>query len=221
MTESRTILQRPKGEGWLVVADRIPAFEGEFSDLANALLGHADLSYRPLCILADEAMNPILKKFLTDLEILLNVEIATVTLQDVENWDILNPGILILTGGKPEDWVTTLGDSHVGVLILQALSEGLLLFATDSAASGMGTLVLEEMDERPYLGLNWLVGSLILPWTNAPAENEVVRSILSGFDPLYAMGLAGGRILALGPNGEVELWGVDAPTIVLGSGWRK
>lgn len=221
MTESRTILQRPKGEGWLVVADRIPTFGGEFSDLANALLSYADLSYTPLCILADEAMDPLLTKFLTDLEILLDVEISIVTLQEVVNWDVLNPGILVLTGGKPEDWVTALGDSHVGVLILQAFLEGLLLFATDSAASGLGALVLDEMDENPFLGLNWLVGSLILPWTDAPAENEVVRSILSGPEPLYAMGLAGGRIIALGPNGEVELWGVDAPKIVLGSGWRK
>lgn len=220
MTQTRNILQRPKGEGWLVLADRIPSFEGEFSNLANSLLTHADLSYRPLCIIADTTGDPSLPKFLTDLEVLLDVEITIVTLKDVEDFDTLNPGILILSGGRPDDWVTALGETHIGVLILQAFMDGLLLFAADAAASGLGSWVLEEMGETPFPGLNWLVGSLVLPWTKAPAEYESIRAVLLKPEPLYAMGLEGGRIIALGPGGEVQLWGVDAPTIVLGSGWR-
>jgi len=204
-----------------VLADRIPSFEGEFSNLANSLLTHADLSYRPLCIVADRTGDSSLPIFLADLEVLMDVEIAVVTLEDVEDWDALSPGILILTGGRPEDWVTALGDTPLGSLILQTFTEGLLLFAVDSAASGLGSWVLEEMAETPFPGLNWLVGSLVLPWTVDPADYESVRSVLSRPEPLYAMGIAGGRIIALGPSGEVELWGVDAPTIVLGSGWRE
>jgi hypothetical protein len=215
------VFQRPRGEGWLVLSDHVPSLEGEFSELANSLLTHADLSYRPLCILAGKTGDSLLQKFLIDLEVLLNVEIIVVTLQDVGDWDLIHPGILILSGGKPEEWVTALGETHVGVLILEAFQDGLLLFAADAAASGLGSWVLGEADNSPFPGLNWLVGSLVLPWAKDPAENESVRSVLLKPEPLYAMGLAGGRIIALGPSGEVQLWGVDAPTIVLGSGWRK
>ena len=204
-----------------MLTDRIPSFEGEFSNLANSLLSHADLSYLPLCILADTTSDPSLPKFLTDLEVLLDVEIVVVTLAEIGDWDILNPGIVVLSGGKPEDWVTALGETHLGVLILQAFEDGLLLFTSDAAASGLGSWVLEDLGETPFPGLNWLVGSIVLTWTRDPAENKSVRTVLSKQEPLYAMGLEGGRIIAFGPEGEVQLWGADAPTIVLGSGWRK
>jgi hypothetical protein len=215
------IFQRPKGDGWLVLADRIPTIEGEFSNLANSLLTHANLAFPPVCVLADPIPDPSLPRFLKDLEVLLDVENVVVTLEDTMDWDLLNPGMLILTGGRSEQWVTALGDTHFGVLILQALTDGLLLFTSDAAAAGLGSWVLNGVDESPFPGLNWLHGSVILPWTETPAENEAVRAILSRTEPLYAMGIAGGRMIALGPEGEVELWGIDAPTILIGSGWRN
>jgi hypothetical protein len=184
-------------------------------------LTHANLAYQPVCVLADPIPDPSLPRFLTDLEVLLDMENAVVTLEDSMDWDMLDPGILLLTGGRSEQWVSALGDTHFGVLILQALSDGLLLFVSDAAAAGLGSWVLDGMDETPFPGLNWLHGSVILPWTETPAENESIRAVLSRPEPLYAMGLAGGRMIALGPGGEVELWGMDAPTIVLGRGWQK
>jgi hypothetical protein len=174
-----------------------------------------------MCILADKTENPTLVRFLVDLEVLLGVEIIVVTLREIEDWDLIHPGIMILSGGKPEKWVTALGETHIGGMILEAFKEGLLLFVADAAASGLGSWVLSAADESPFLGLNWLVGSLVLPWIKDPAELESVRNLLSKPEPLYAMGLAGGRIIALGPNEEVQLWSTEAPTIVLGSGWRK
>jgi hypothetical protein len=221
VTERGKLFQRPRGEGWLVLADQPPRLGGEFSNLASSLLVHADLSYRPLCIVGDEGESPGLGDFLTDLQLLLGFEIAIEQLEDVKDWDNLDPGIVILAGGKVEDWVEALGETHLGILILQGLLNGLLLMPIGSAAAAFGSMFFEESHVSPRPGLNWLVGSIVLPWTAEPAEFENVRSILAEPEPLYAIGLAGGRIIALGPNGEVELWGVDSPSIVLGSRWRK
>jgi hypothetical protein len=219
--ESSRLFQRPRGEGWLVLADQPPSLGSEYSDLADSLLAHADLSYQPLCIVGDDKNHLGLVDFMTDLQVLLGIDIVVERLVDAKNWDGIDPGIVILVGGEPQDWVEALGETHLGILILQGLSKGLLLMPIGAAAAALGSWILEESHVSPIHGLNWLVGSIILTWTAEPAEFEVVRSILASPEPLYAIGLAGGRIIALGPGGEVELWGAESPSIVLGSGWRK
>jgi hypothetical protein len=221
VTESSKLFQRPRGEGWLVLADRPPTLSGEYANLPNALLTNADLSYQPLCILGDEVGISALSDFISDLSVLLDVEVVVGRLEDAKDWDTLAPGILILVGGHAKDWINLLGETNFGLLVLQGFQNGLLLIAIGAAAAALGSWVVEESYETPLPGLNWLVGSIILPWTSDPAEYEVVRSLLARPEPIYAMGLEGGRILALGPVGEVELWGADAPTLVLGAGWRK
>jgi hypothetical protein len=219
--ESSKLFQRPRGEGWLVLADHPPSLGSEYANLADSLLVNADLSYQPLCIVGDEREVPMLANFIRDLQFLLGIEMAVERLEDAKDWDALDPGIVILAGGKAENWVDALGETHLGVLILQGFLNGLLLMPIGAAAAAIGSWVLEESHVSPRPGLNWLVGSIVLPWTAEPAEFENIRTILAGPDPLYAIGLAGGRMIAIGPGGEVELWGVDSPAIVLGSGWRK
>ncbi len=221
MNESSNLFQRPKGEGWLVLADQPPSLGSQYSSLADSLLLSADLSYQPLCILGDEGNDLGLAEFIMDLQVLLGVDMAVERLDDTKNWDTLDPGIVILAGGNPEDWLEALGETHLGVLILQGLLNGLFLMSIGPAASALGSWVVEESHSSPVPGLNWLVGCIVITWTAEPAEFEIIRSILTASEPLYAMGLAGGRIIALGPDGEVELWGADPPSIVLGSGWRK
>jgi hypothetical protein len=220
VTDLKRVFQRPRGEGWLLLADRPPSLGGEFSGLANFLLTYADLSYQPLCIVANDAEDSDLPQFITDIEILLDRDVGLERLQDAIHWDVLDPGILILAGGNADDWVAALGDTNLGISILQALIEGMLLVVIGGAASALGAWILQPDDRSPSFGLNWLMGALILPWVKDPADSEVIRSILSQDDPLYAIGLVGGRLLALGPEGEVEWWGIEPPTLVLGSRWR-
>jgi hypothetical protein len=217
----KKVFQRPRGEGWLLLADQPPALGGEFSGLANSLLTHADLSYPPLCIVAGDAEDPDLASFINDIVTLLDVDVQLECLSDAVNRDSLDPGILILAGGNAGDWVAALDDTNLGVSVLQTLIEGLMLIVIDTAASSLGTWILQPEDNSPSFGLNWLIGALIVPWAGDPAEYDVIRDMLSHSDPLYAIGLAGGRLLALGPTGEVELWGTKPPTLVLGSGWRE
>jgi len=54
-----------------------------------------------------------------------------------------------------------------------------------------------------------------------PGAAARVRERLASPARLYAVGLPEGAILALGPEGRVELWGSVRPTILLGAGWRN
>jgi len=47
-----------------------------------------------------------------------------------------------------------------------------------------------------------------------------VTELLAAEDHSYAVGLGEGSVLALGPRGEVEVWGEARPTVTLGRGWR-
>ena len=221
MTDSRRIFQRPRGEGWLVLVDKPPSLGGVYSSLADSLLSNADLSFQPLCIVGDEGKHPQLMEFITDLKLLIGIEVAVERLEDAREWDSLDAGIVILAGGKAENWVRALGETQLGVLILEGFHNDLLLVSIGAAAAALGSWIVDESHDAPLPGLNWLVGSIVIPWAVDPAESEAVRSILADPTPIYAIGLAGGRMISLGPKGEIELWGSESPNIVLGSGWRK
>jgi len=221
VTNPSMIFRRPRGQGWLVLTDSPPLLGGGYSELANSLLANADLSYQPLCIMGDDGMSEGLENFLFDLQTLLDIELVITRLDEIKDWDTIDPGIVILVGGKSREWVKALNETHMGLLILQGLMDGMLLLSIGTAAASLGSWVFEESEASPSPGLNWLIGSIILFWTAEPAKYEVIRSTLKNQEPLYALGLAGGRMIALGPRGEVQFWGVDRPNLLLGSGWYK
>lgn len=203
----------------MVIADKPPSLGGEFAGLADSMLRCADLSYPPLCITAHYPLEDEERALLLEMESLLGLPIAVEPLRQVAELDLLSPGILFVSGGDAQTWVTALGEERLGVAVLQAIVEGAMLFAINSAACALGYWVVEQASEYPAFGLNWLPRSIILPWLADPADSALVRELLSRPDPLYALGLAGGRILALGGEDQVELWGKGAPTLLLGSGW--
>ncbi len=220
MIQGGKLFQRPRGEGWVIITDGPPMLGGEFAGLAESILQHADLTYSPQCISSSKEVREDLSQFLLEMESLLDLSIPIEPLEKVIHIEELNPGILFITGGEAESWVNALGEFHLGIAILQAISNGTMLFAMDGAASALGYWVVEEDAQKPLDGLNWLPGSIILPWLADPADSTIVSELLSKPEPLYALGLSGGRILALGAAGQVELWGKGAPTLLLGSGWR-
>jgi hypothetical protein len=219
--QAKELFQRPRGEGWVVIADGPPKLGGEFAGLAESIIHHADLTYSPRCICASREASEDLRRFLLDLEGLLGVSIAIEPLEKAEYIEGIDAGILFIAGGEAQSWVDALGGFELGSAILRAISAGTMLFAMDGAASALGYWVVEEDTQEPLEGLNWLTGSVILPWLEDPANSPLVRQLLSRVEPLYALGLSGGRILALGAEGQVELWGKAAPTLLLGSGWRS
>jgi hypothetical protein len=214
------VLLRIGDEGWLVIADNLPSLSGEFAQLADRIIAHVDISYSPFLIYAgDEGEDPDLP-FVEDVEGILGVRIEHVPLQEAQNVQVVQPGLFILTGGIASDWINALGTSQLGEALQGALNEGALIFAAEGAAASLGSWVLERGEESATGGLEWLPGAIVLPWLDDPANSERVRALLAHSEPLYAIGIANGRLLAYGPHGQVEVWGVSPPTLALGAGWR-
>ena len=62
-------------------------------------------------------------------------------------------------------------------------------------------------------------GAVVLPKVQDPITIPGVKKLISQHDLSYALGFPQSAILALGPKGEVEVWGGTPPIIALGRGW--
>jgi hypothetical protein len=134
-----------------------------------------------------------------------------------EAW--LNAGVIFLQGGSQQAW-----REFVGVHLFQGypdeiLAEGSLLVAGGWSSGVLGTWMLEARGGDLTPGLGWLEGGLILPFESEPAAEAAVLELLEGSTPAYALGLPPGSTLAMGPAGEIEVWGAVPPSILLGRGW--
>jgi hypothetical protein len=214
------VFLRIGGQGWLAIADSLPPLGGDFAAFSERVISHVDISYSPFLIYADTEIEESIQPFIEDIEGLLGISIESLPLNEAQYAEVAQPGLFILTGGAASDWINALGTSQLGEALKHALAEGALIIAADGAAASLGSWVLERGAEGEIKGLGWLPGAIVLPWLDDPANSDRVRTILARSEPLYAIGIANGRMFAFGPDGRAELWGAAAPTLTLGVGWR-
>jgi hypothetical protein len=221
VTELNQIFQRPEGEGWLILSDWLPELGGDHPELLERLLGAADISYPSLCISASEGSQLHEKDFIEDIDALFGQETMVVGLTEIYEEAIGRAGMLFLTGGTPQIWTSCLHDSALESSILEMLSEGTLVFASDAAAAALGEWALGSEKGEVIPGLKWLPGILIVPWYNEPEDAGPVLELMGGDLPVISLGISGGRILALGPEDQIQSWGSEMPSIVFNSAWQN
>lgn len=220
MSGVEDLFQRIGEGGWLVIADRLPAFSGDFATLTERIVTHVDISLSPFLVHADSEVDDSVLPFVHDLEELMEVKVEVLNLGEAQFAEVAQPGLYVLVGGMASEWINALKTSRLGEALRSALDEGALIIAAGGVAEAMGTWAIGQGGEDAIEGLNWLPGAIVLPWLDDPATSRRVRKLLARSEPLYAIGIADGRLFALGPHGEVETWGVDHPTLTLGAGWR-
>lgn len=125
---------------------------------------------------------------------------------------------LIIVGDGPD-----LGALRNGVTgaalegIGQAFARGSSVLAIGGGAAVFGQNF--ETDGQIREGLAWLVRALIIPNYQADRDTPQVRSLLEQLPDLYSLNIGPESALALGPNGEVELWGENAVGVTLGAAY--
>lgn len=219
MTESHPVFHRREGEGWLVLAGSIPELGGRSGTLMERLLALLDLSRPIVAIAAPDADPGEVQEFLEGLEDWLGTEAGVLELDtdlDIAGWE--DSGLLFLFGDDGEAWIGELQDV-AGDRLARAFERGAIVLAAGGAASIFAALWISSV--RPDSlseGLGWLPGSMILT-DPSEAQDPLFRDWLQGPDPRTGILLGAGSILALGPDGLVEIWSEAAPEVLLGRGW--
>ncbi|UCF59832.1 MAG: hypothetical protein JSV37_08695 [Anaerolineaceae bacterium] len=222
MSEPRQVFRRPSTEGWLVLSGLIPSLNSEMPQLAENFLPRLDLSRSPFCISGDNAISDELEAFLEDIEILLDSPVTVLrthqltptTFQEI----VETANILVMAGGDVHRWIDVLDPLKSDIEVEDLLGGGKLVFALGSVSSALGSWFLSG-DDEPTDGLGWLTGAIVLPEIEKPGEIPAVKDFLSQHKFCYALGLPRGAVLALGPNGEIEVWGIAPPSVALGIAW--
>ena len=224
MSEPRKVFRRSISEGWLVLSGLVPALNSEMPQLAEHFLPRLDLSRLPICLSGDDAIGDDLQSFLEDIEILLDSPVTVMRVteltQNTFREIIETANVLVMSGGDVHSWIDVLDPLKSDFEVDGLLGEGRIVFAVGPASSALGSWFFSE-DEGPADGLGWLTGAVVLPEVEKPGEIPSVKELLSQYKLSYALGLPRGAVLALGPRGEIEVWGIASPSVALGIAWGE
>jgi hypothetical protein len=111
-----------------------------------------------------------------------------------------------------------MGAASDGIQI--AFENGAIVLAEGSSAAAFGSWVL-ALDERIVTGLEWLEGALVVTGTSAVGASPDAQRVLRAQAEAIAVGIDDQSALALGPDGEVELWGDGQVTVALGRAYQS
>jgi len=101
-----------------------------------------------------------------------------------------------------------------------AFENGAVILAEGQSVMLFGAWVALESGEL-LSGFSWLENGFVAPRVTSIGDSQQARGVLGKQPSAIAIGIGSGSALALGPDGEVELWGKREVAIALGSGYRK
>lgn len=211
MAHPGQIFQRIQAPGWLVLAGSRPEPEAAPA-WVERLLAHSDTS-RPVHWLETEREATEPSEFLNEIEELASSPVEPVILDDPD-WE--GAGLLMVSDRTAPLSLTA---SHIASRLLACLQSGALLAAFGAPALAFGE-VLSEPSGTLVPGLAWLPGSILLAGPAPTLEDPPVRSWLRS-DRRLALRLPPAAVLALGPEGELEVWGGEQPGVTFGPGWSR
>lgn len=104
--------------------------------------------------------------------------------------------------------------------IFEAWTQGALVLLEGPAAMCAGSWIIDD-DERRHEGLAWLPGALVIAGDTDVGVRESVRELMETEAQALALGIGRDSALALGPDGELEIWGEQQVNIALGPAWQR
>lgn len=214
------VFRRSGIEGWLIISGPSPAIGDRGIE---RLLEVVDLSAPILHLQIGDSPSQEIDQWVGDLEALFEVDLiridpSTNTVDEVQgHWD--QAMMVILTGRDARTW-HEFWRSDLGKEI-RSRSNSLekVLYFVGEPGTVLGEWIYDGRSEKVEPGVGWLPGAMILQEMADLAGIEPIQSVLLHHSKSYALNLVGGATIALGPNGEIELWGSPTPSIILGKDW--
>lgn len=121
--------------------------------------------------------------------------------------------IVIATDGSADDVRSALTGAAMSG-IQTAYENGAVLLVEGECAMAFGAFIVRE-DDTIAAGLGWLERALVIPTAQSAAASA--KPLLTTEPDSVAIAIGVGSALALGPDGEVETWGLKEVTIALGA----
>ncbi len=215
---SRAALRWLEARGWLVLAG---SAAGSEAIRARALaVAAADGGIAVLaCAGENEAVEQLLNEF-EDLGAQSGYIVDAFVEDDYTLRARLAEAGIVVVGAESN--AALVHDALAGAIsegIRRAWQQGALVLLEGPGAMNAGAWVLFGNDSRAC-GLAWLPGTLILPGAAEVGTSAEARDLLSDEPQAVALGIGPQSALALGPDGELEVWGEPQVSIVLGAAWQ-
>jgi len=99
--------------------------------------------------------------------------------------------------------------------VRKAYQRGAIILLEGLAINLLGRWVVSDNGEL-LQGFNWVQNAFIEPQSGGIDDSRAVQAVLQAMVDAIAINIDSGSALALGPDGQVELWGEQAVTISLG-----
>lgn len=128
-------------------------------------------------------------------------------------------GLIIIGDGQNPDALRNglIGAALEGIGYAFERGSSVLAIGTGAAVFGQKFRAGEQIRD----GLVWLKRALITPDFRADQDTPRVRTLLEQLPNLYSLNIGPESALALGPNGEVEVWGERAIGVTLGASYAS
>jgi hypothetical protein len=209
------LLRRPAGKGWLVLTGG-PVPE--------------DLIHRALALVGQAGSLAAVVPAASDLQ---KAESQLRGWTDASGWsgrvadcespavleDVLLEAALILLPelSGSEAYLRALETTDAGEYLLAALDAGVVVVAEGQAAEAMGAYIGPAVTTDSVVpALGWLPGVVL----QAHFTDQIPFPFAGKRKNLFRIGLPEGVAIAMGPDGEREIWGEGQPTITFRDWWK-
>ncbi len=212
MTPPQSFFVRPAGGGWLILCG------GSADDATLARAAALIQEAGPLVLLVPAASDrEAAEARLIECSTVCGIpgEILTLNGETATAERLGEASLVVLPDSvDARELVAALEESGSGEELLSTLEEGAVVVAEGRSAEALGEVI--EADP-PAVGSGWLRQAVIQPGfvVGTPCP------VLGKRPKLFRLGLGEHAALALGPQGEVEVWGEPAPTVTLGAAWTR
>lgn len=127
--------------------------------------------------------------------------------------------VVIEVGSNLDTLIDALTDP-VQAGLIEAYNRGAIILVEGLAVNVFGRWAVSDTG-HVVEGLNWVANAFIEPNASGVEGSRTVQMILQEYDEAIAVSIEAGSALALGPAGEIELWGDQQVTISLGRGYTQ
>lgn len=216
-----SIFQWPDGAGWFVLSGGGDFQQGESEDVDTRMLlrSAADGGLAYIWAASDLENAEHFLTYVADLGGRSGYPVDIISEDDATlNSQLGEAGVIVVGDGSQGMRLYNAMHGPAIQAILTAFANGALVMGVGVGAEIFGSWFLRG-EAEPLPGFGWLSNALLQIHPPHPSTHRVRHDLLQREPLAYSVELGHNSALALGPEGQVELWGKRQIAVSLGQGY--